>query len=71
MVEQHIGRTSDRYKGGRRTPDQKPDLERVPAEDVPNFDRDEPDDAAPDDERRRQEQGNRGPDKEPGFGQGA
>jgi hypothetical protein len=70
MAEQHIGRTSDHYKV-HRTPDQKPELEKVPAEDLPDFDRDAPDSSRDDAERRRQERGNRGPDEEPAFGQGA
>lgn len=71
MAEQHIGRTSDHYKVQRITSEPKPDLEEVPDEDLPNFDRDDPDDATQEDERRRQERGNRGPGEEPGFGQGA
>ena len=65
-----VGRTSDQYKVQRSSPDRKRDLERPPDQDVPDFDKRVPDDPQ-DEERRRQERGNRGPDEEPGFGQGA
>ena len=67
----HAGRMSDQSRGGPPSPDQKPDLERVPDEDIPDFDKGGPGESPWDDERGRQERGNRGPDEEPGFGQGA
>jgi hypothetical protein len=65
-----IGRTSDHYKARRTSPDRKQDLKPPPARDVPDFDTGVPDHSQ-DEERRREERGNRGPDEEPGFGQGA
>ena len=58
FTDEHVGRTSDHYKV-QRPPDQKRDLEPPPNEDVPDVDEHAP------------ERGNRGPDEEPGFGQGA
>ena len=59
MAEQHVGRTSDHYKVHRVIPSQRPDLEKLPPDDVPDFDRDEPDGTPPDAERRRPERGHR------------
>ena len=60
---------------GRPTPERtgypRPDIRRPPDSDIPEFDEDEPDEYDSTDERQRQERGNRGPDEEPGFGQGA
>lgn len=71
ITDEHVGRTADQYKVRRPSPDRKPDLEPPPDADVPDFDKRDADDSPWDDERRRQERGNRGPDEEPGFGQGA
>lgn len=66
----------DSIKGdfGRPAPERtgydKPDIQRPPDSDIPEFDKDVPDEHESTDERRRQERGNRGPDEEPGFGQG-
>ena len=65
-----VGRTSDHYKVQPSSPDRKRDLEPPPAQEVPDFDKRIPDNSQ-DEERRREERGNRGPDEEPGFGQGA
>ena len=70
FTDANVGRTSDHYKVQRRSPDRKQDLEPPPDADVPDFDKRAPDDSQ-EDERRREERGNRGPDEEPGFGQGA
>ena len=70
FTDEHVGRTSDHYKV-QRPLDQKRDLEPPPNEDVPDVDEHAPDDSSWEDEKRRQERGNRGPDEEPGFGQGA
>jgi hypothetical protein len=58
---------------GERTGYEKPDLQRPPDADIPEFDSDAADDYDYDstEERQRQERGNRGPGEEPGFGQGA
>lgn len=71
IITTSIGRTADHYKVRQPSPDRKPELERPPDEDVPDFDEDVPGDARWSDERRRQERGNRGPREQPGFGQGA
>lgn len=71
FTDEQVGRTADHYKVQRPSPDQKRDLEPPPDEDVPDFDERAPDDSKLEDERRRQERGNRGPDEQPGFGQGA
>ena len=54
-----------------RTGYEKPDVKRPPDSEVPDFDRDVPDEYESTEERQRRERGNRGPLKEPGFGQGA
>lgn len=70
FTDANVGRTSDHYKVQRPSPDRKQDLEPPPDTDVPDFEERAPDDSQ-EDERRREERGNRGPDEEPGFGQGA
>ena len=70
FTDGHVGRTSDHYKVQRRSPDRKRDVEPPPDADVPDGDKSAPD-THWEEERRRQERGNRGPDEEPGFGQGA
>ena len=55
-----------------RTGYEKPDVQRPPDADIPEFDSDADDyDYDSTEERQRQERGNRGPREEPGFGQGA
>ncbi len=55
-----------------RTGYAKPDVQRPPDADIPEFENDADDyDYDSTEERQRQERGNRGPGEEPGFGQGA
>ena len=66
-----IGRTSDQYKIQKPTSDSRPDPERPPADEPPGVDENIPRNPRWNEERRREERGNRGPAEEPGFGQGA